>query len=253
MKKLHCIFLLTLCTLSLHARSEHYTCVSFEYPPLIHKGIDGKAEGEAVDIVNSVFKKMGHTISIELYPWGRALLTIQHGDRDCIFTVYHSNERDQFLDYSKETLVSQIIYFYVRKDSNISFNGDVGALNGVRIGTASHVNYGPKFESMRRKLDIDEAPTIELNFMKLALGRVDLVPSNFYTASATLSQNDLARFADRLARLPIPTEEVPSFIGFSKSKKLTELRDRFDEELRKFSASDEYKNIIDKYRLPSLP
>jgi len=85
------------------------------------------------------------------------------------------------------------------------------------------------------------------------MGRVDLVPSNFCTASATLAQVALVRFADKLARLPIPTEEVPSFIGFSKSKNLTELRDRFDAEFRKFSASEEYKSILDKYRLPALP
>ena len=249
----HSLALLALASCSLCAYAEQFTCVSFEYPPLIHRGMDGRPEGLAVDIVGAVFKQMGHSMTVELYPWGRSLASIQAGEKDCIFTLYRSAEREQFLDYSTESIVPQIVYFYAKKGSSASFNGDLGALNGLRIGTAYKVNYGPKFEEMRARLNIDEAPTIEQNFKKLAIGRVDLVPSNLYTATSTMEQPGMKELADNIVKLPVPIENVPSYIGFAKSRKLAALRNSFDIEFRKFVASGEYKRLLDKYKLADTP
>lgn len=249
MKTRHTIALLALSAFSLCAHSEQYTCVSFEYPPLIYKGADGRSEGLAVDIVSSVFKQMGHSMTVELYPWSRSLASIRLGEKDCIFTIYRSPEREQFLDYSNESIAPQIVYFYTRKDSNVSFNGDLEALKKLRIGTAYKVNYGPKFEDMRARLNIDEAPTIEQNFKKLVIGRVDLIPSNLYTAASTMEQAGLKEYAGQIVKLPIPIENVPSYIGFAKLRKLGALRDGFDAEFKKFVASGGYKRLLEKYRL----
>ncbi len=245
----HRLVLLALCASSLCAHGEQYACVSLEYPPLIHKLADGRTEGLAVDIIGAVFKQMGHSINVEIYPWSRSLASIQAGEKDCIFTIYRSPEREQFLDFSNESIVPQIVYFYAKKGSSVSFNGDLEALGGLRIGTAYKVNYGPKFEEMRSRLNIDEAPTIEQNFKKLAIGRVDLIPSNLYTATSTMQRPGVKELADSIVKLPVPIENVPSYIGFSKLKKLAALRNNFDIEFRKFVASGEYKRLLDKYKL----
>lgn len=245
--------LLAMAIVPLAAHSESYTCVSFEYPPLIQKGADGKSEGLAVDIVTSVFKQMGHTVKVELYPWGRSLSMAKYGETDCIFTLYRSAEREESLDFSHESLIPQIIYFYAKKGSPHTFSGDIDALKGLRIGTAHKINYGPRFEEARPKLTIDEAPTIEQNFKKLAIGRIDLIPSNLYTASSTLEQPGLKEYAGQIVKLPTPVESVASHIAFPKMRKLTALRDRFDAELKKFVASGEYKRLLEKYRIERTP
>ncbi|MES2952843.1 MAG: transporter substrate-binding domain-containing protein [Pseudomonadota bacterium] len=244
---------LTLIALMGCARAENYTCVSFEYPPLIQQGEDGRAQGIAVDLVSSIFARMGHTLKVELFPWGRSLAMAQQGERDCIFTLYHSAERDLVFDYSAESIAAQVVYFYAKKDSGASFDGNLAALGGLRIGTAHKINYGPKFELARSSMAIDEAPTIAQNFRKLASGRVDLVPSNLYTATFTLAQPSLAEFSDKIVKLPTPIESVPSYIAFPKSRNLTALRNSFDLEFRKFVAAGDYLRLLEKHKLANIP
>jgi polar amino acid transport system substrate-binding protein len=246
-------FALVMCAFPIIAHSDTYTCVSFEYPPLISQGTNGNAEGLAVAVVSQVFRRMGHDVQVVLYPWGRALALARQGDADCIFTLYRSAEREQFLDYSQEAVIPQIIYLYARKGVTLSFDGDLASLKGFHVGTAHKVHYGPKFEEARPRLVIDEAPTIEQNFRKLALGRVDVVPSNLYTASATLALPSLQPYADRIIRLPVPVETVMSYIAFPKAKKMTALRDSFDAGLRAFMGSGEYRRLLENYRLESTP
>lgn len=237
-----------LLALALPARAETLNCVSFEYPPLIHQAAGHAPEGLAVEIVSSVFARLGHTMKLELYPWGRSLALAYQGHADCIFTLYRSAEREQYLDYSQEVLASQVIYLYARKETAVQFDGDLASLAKLRIGTAHRVNYGPKFEEARPRLLVDEAPTIEQNFLKLGLGRVDVLPSHFHTANFTLGLPALQQLAGSIVRLPVPLESVPSYIAFSKKRNLADLRDRFDSQLRQFLASADYRRLLDKYQ-----
>lgn len=245
--------LLFLAAASLPVDAATLHCVSFEYPPLIHQTADRPAEGLAVDIVSAVFAQIGHTMQLDLYPWARSLALAYQGNADCIFTLYHSAEREQYLDYSREPLATQVIYLYARKDLPLGFDGDLASLAHLRIGTAHKVNYGPKFEEARPRLKIDEAPTIEQNFLKLALGRIDVAPSHVLTASFTLELPALQKYADRIVRLPVPVETVASYIAFPKKRGLLELRDRFDQQLRQFVGSAEYHRLLEKYASTDPP
>lgn len=255
MKHWHRLAVLAFAGLPLAVFGETYTCVSFEYPPLVHQSENGPPQGLAVEIVDRIFRNMGDTMRIEVFPWARALAMASRGNADCIFTLYHAPERERYFDYSNETLIPQIVYFYARRGVLVDFDGDMASIKGFSVGTAHQINYGPKFEQARSRLNIDEAPTIEQNFMKLARGRVDLVPSNLYTASSTLALASMKDYADRIVKLPVPVESVMSYIAFPKSRKLNRLRDRFDAELRKFVLSDEYHHLLQRYNIdiPSEP
>ena len=178
--------LLFLAAASLPVGAATLHCVSFEYPPLIHQTADRPPEGLAVDVVSAVLAQMGHTMQLDLYPWARSLALAYQGQVDCIFTLYRSPERERYLDYSQEPVATQVIYLYARKDLTVGFDGNLASLANLRVGTAHKVNYGPKFEEVRSRLTIDDAPTIEQNFLKLALGRIDVAPSHVLTASFTL-------------------------------------------------------------------
>lgn len=233
-----------------HASAASYQCVSFEYPPLISQA-PGSAEpsGFAVELVRRVFQQLDAEVAITLFPWERAMAKARLGEADCIFTVYRSTEREQFLDYSHELVIAQTIHLYARKQSPPPFHGDLGRLKGLRIGVVRQINYGPKFEQARSGLATDEAANVEQNFRKLAAGRVDLVPSNAATAAATLGLPGLREEAAAIVQLSPPIEVVPSFIAFSKRRQLGPLRDRFDAALKKFAATAEYRHLLEKYQL----
>lgn len=200
------------------AHAGTYRCVSLDYPPLIYKDSDSRVKGFAVDIVSGVFKNMGHTIEVEIYPWARSLEMLKTGERDCIFTIFHSSEREQFLDFSAEAIVPQAVYFYTRKDAGVVFNGDFSSLEGMRIGTVRKINYGPRFEEVRHKLRLDEAYELEQSMKKLLIGRIDLFPSNYYSASYLLKLPRNKEIAEKILQLPFAIDVVPSHLAFAKSK-----------------------------------
>lgn len=237
-----------------HPRSsaETYRCVSFEYPPLISQLPGSRApSGFAVELVQHLFGQLGAEVTVKLYPWQRALTMVKLGEADCIFTVYRHPERERFLDYGEQLVSAQIIHLYARKEAALSFNGDLTQILPLRIGVVRELNYGPRFEQLRASLRTDEASSIEQNFLKLAAGRVDLVPSNLPTAMATLALPTLRREAAMIVQLSPPVEIVPDYVAFSKRRRLTDLRDRFDMALKKFRTTAEYRRLLEKYQLES--
>ncbi|CAN7329653.1 transporter substrate-binding domain-containing protein [Pseudoduganella sp. LjRoot289] len=253
LRRLLMVFLMLLLRAN-QASAESYQCVSFEYPPLISQA-PGSAEpsGFAVELVQRIFQQLGAEVTIALFPWERSMAKVRLGEADCVFTIYRSAERELFLDYSHELVIAQTIHLYARRNSGPSFNGDLGRIKGLRVGVVRQMNYGPKFEQARSGLIVDEAANVEQNFRKLAAGRVDLVPSNITTAAATLGLPGLRDEAATIIQLSPPIEIVPSFVGFSKRRQLTQLRDRFDSALKKFVQTTEYRHLLEKYQLGSGP
>jgi polar amino acid transport system substrate-binding protein len=219
------------------AAAEALRCVSLEYSPLIQKDADGAVRGLAVDVVAAVFKRMGHSVSVEVLPWARSLALVRLGERDCVFTIFHSNERAQFLDFSRESIIPQIIYFYARRDGSVSFDGDLRSLGRRTVGTVLKVNYGARFEAARAALALQEVASLEQNFRKLVLGRIDVTPG----------------VAAQIVQLPLAVDSVPSYIAFAKNRHLTALRDQFDVELRAFVASGAYRRLLEQYHIGLTP
>lgn len=228
-------------------------CVSLDYPPLISLDASGHARGLAVDIVEAVFASIGHTVTVEVFPWSRAMALVQLGQRDCVFTIFHTAERARTLDFSKESIIPQVIYFYARNDGSASFDGNVQALAGRPVGTVLGINYGPKFEAVRASLDVKEVSSLEQNLRKLALGRIDFTPSNLYTASYTLGRMSSTDLPVTIIKLPQALDNVASHIAFAKARQLTALRDQFDTALRAYIASGAYRRLLDQYKIEITP
>ena len=246
-KTLYSFLLLLMLTLTSKAVSAaEYVFVSLEFPPLEYAGKDGIPEGIAVSIVRRIMNTLGHTVDIKIHPWSRSLDLVRKGHVDAIFTAYRTPKRETFLDYSREILVPQTVSFYVRKGSQIEFYGDLNNLKGRRIGVVSTISYGPKFDQFRDQLNIQSVENIEQNFDKLLLGRIDLFISNKFVADWKLNTADSAK---HIIRLPQEVEHVPSYIGFSKKRKLTDLRDAFDLELTKLKDSGEYAKLLEQYKI----
>ncbi len=226
------------------AWADNFKFVSLEYPPLEFKGSNGEAQGIAVDIVTQIMTNLGHTIDIKIYPWARSLDMTKEGRADAIFTAFKNPERETFLDYSKNVLVPQIVSFYVLKDSDITYDGDLMKLKDKKIGVLNTISYGKKFGAVREQLKTAVVQNLESNFKKLKAKRVDLVISNIYMGDTTIKEMGLQGEFKKLS--PV-VQSVDSFIAFSKAKGLASLRDKFDIELGKMIADGTYDKIMAKY------
>lgn len=224
-----------------------YLFVTFDYPPLEYAGDQGRPRGVAVEIVRAVMASLGEPVRIEVFPWTRALNMVRGGQADAIFTAYRNPERERFLDYSREVLFAQQVYFYRRKGSPVTFDGRLESVAGLTIGVLSTISYGHAFDQARHRLDIDKANRLDHSFRKLIDGRIDLVPSDRLVAAYTLDAMGLAGAVERLAP---PIEAVPSFIAFTRQRDLRPLRQRFDRELAAMKAGGRYADILRRHGVP---
>ncbi len=227
-----------------HAAAYHF--VTFQFPPHEYQDEEGEARGAAVETVRAIIGRLGHSVTIEVLPWTRALKMVRTGRADAIFTAYRNAEREKFLDYSSEVLIDQEVYLYRRAGSGFDFDGTLESIRNRRVGIVSTISYGQVFASYRPFVRLDKANQLAHNVEKLLKGRIDLFPSNRYVAEYTLAEMGLSGQVERLPRM---VESVPSYIAFTRERDLRALRHQFDAELVDMKESGEYARILSEHGL----
>lgn len=240
------ITVLALLSSGLSSFADDFNFVTLAYPPMEYENKKGKAEGVAVEIVETIMADLGHNVNISVLPWTRAVKMVRTGKAAAIFTAYKNPTREVFLDYCNEVLIPQAIFFYAKKDSLIQFNGDWASIENKRIGVVSTISYGQQFEQRKHLFKIDRVHKREHNFDKLLKGRIDLAPESLYVADYTLKKMGLT---DEITSISGKLESIASYIAFSKKRNLLKLRDDFDNQLKNMKESGEYYEILNKYGL----
>jgi len=219
--------------------------VTFEYPPYEYTQ-NRKVKGLAVDIVKLIFKEMNQSITIEVLPWAKAIQYIKEGKKDAVFTAFKNLKRVKFADYS-QALIPQVVSLFVKKDSPVSYNGNLYKLSKYSIGVVKKVSYGERLDNaisanVFRRVDVVNDG--RYNFRRLLNGRVDIVASNRDGALHILNQ--LGK-VDEIVELSPKLQMVPSYIAFSKKRNLTHIRDKFDSILKRIKKDGTYSRILKFY------
>lgn len=229
--------------IQVYSFSNELKLVTLQYPPYEYEE-NNEIKGVAVEIVKEVFRRMGQPVNIKLLPWVRAVAMVENGLADGFFTVYKTPEREVFAHYSKEVLIMQVISFFVKEDSLITFNGDLKKLRKYKIGVVRGVSYGEKFDNaVKDKIltDIEDVTIGEQNFYKLISSRIDIIVSNKFGAIHII---DRLNMRGEIKELDPIVQTVPSYIAFSRKKGLVSLRDKFDKTLRDMKNDGTYDEII---------
>lgn len=224
-------------------RAGEYALVTLEYPPLEYLDTSGRAKGIAVDLVTQIMTELGHSVSVEVLPWTRAVKMVRYGEADAIFTIYKNSARETFLDFAQEVLIPQRVALYAPADSPTTFNDDLESLKTLRIGVVSTISYGRRFDQLRPELTLERTASLEQNFAKMLLGRIDIVINNVHSAENVIKKLQLG---EKIRQLHPYVESVPSYIAFSKKKGLASLKQDFDRQLRQFKQSGRYGAIVGK-------
>ena len=228
------------------AKADTLKLVTLSYPPYEFQDGD-RVDGIVVRILRRAFEKLDYQIEIEVLPWKRALLMARQGTADAVFTVYRTEERLKYLDYSRTVVMPQVVSVWALKDAELEFDGDLGSLKNVSIGLVDGVSYGATADAAIASgilRHLDYAPSSSQNIKKLLAGRTEAVIMNRYGALYHLT---LQKGLDQVIELRPEISSVPSYIGFSKARNLAALRDRFDDTLQAMIAEGEYQRIIDGY------
>ena len=207
----------------------------------------GKQTGILVDVINEVFKRTGYSVEIAIMPWARCLAEVKAGKIDGIFSIYKTSARQEFLTYADEVLITQVQAFFVRKDSTISFDGDLNKLSELRIGIINETSYGPRLDaalSNRIFKNVDVAMNASTNIQKLLRDRIDVIPSYRHVV---LGSATTLGVAGSIKELSPAIEAIPSYLAFSNKKDYARAIGAFNEALRSMKQDGTYDAIFNKY------
>ncbi len=123
---------------------------TFDFPPYEYRKQDN-IDGLSVRIAKYVFNKINQPVEFIELPWSRSLMYLEQGKIDGLFEILWKPDRVLYADYCKEVLMYETSSLFIKKSSNISFNGDLNRITSYKIGIRQDFSYGVKFDKLRQQ------------------------------------------------------------------------------------------------------
>jgi polar amino acid transport system substrate-binding protein len=243
MRVLAC-FLLILIALapSANASTQVLRVVTEPWAPYVY--LDGAAPaGVDYEMAAEVFKRLGIQVQWQFLPWKRCLMMIEQGQADAVLDIFHTPAREQWLTYANEALSQVEFVLYQANDRPVPASR-LRTLQGLKVGVAPGFEYGPAFSaSLAEK---EAAPTLEANFGKLMLGRIDLVITDRRVGKFVLRQLGLEK---QISQVPGALNSDLLYLALRRDGDLPLLAERFSEALRQFKQEPAYAQLLKRYGL----
>ena len=102
------------------------------YPPYVFIDSAGELQGILIDQWRLWEKKSGITVEIHAMDWGKAISGMKAGEFDVIDTIFKTEERSGWLDFSRPYADINVPIFF---DKNISGITDIASLKGFPVAT----------------------------------------------------------------------------------------------------------------------
>ncbi|WP_428561552.1 MAG: substrate-binding periplasmic protein [Solidesulfovibrio sp. DCME] len=202
------------------------------YPPYDWAVSDAAFDGASIELLTRVVPE-GVTLKPLVLPWKRALYLAGQGEIDLLVSLRITPEREQYLDFTNHRAFPNPIVAFVRKDRAFPYHGwdDLrGRLGGVSLGDT----FGGGFdEYLRANLRVEQAPSMEENFRKLAAGRIDYCVTSLYVGQAYLARHPLAQ---AIVALEPPISNQDIHFAMSKRSPCLALLDRISRALAQLDA-----------------
>ena len=240
------IFCLLFCQ---SAAADTYFFVGSHFPILSEETEKGQLTGIAIDVATIIGRRLGHTITIRLYPWERAKYMVKTGLADVLMAPYKCPDRETWLDYSKNYFFIDKVFFYVMPGSAVGWNGKYTSLQGRMIGIVQGWSVDAGFDRIKTSLSIDYGPTLDICFKKLLAGRIDMIPTSVREAKAAFVRLRLGNKEKPVIIRPALATNY-NYFGFTRKRDLKTFKRNFDRLLNQMKANKEISTLLkDKYGL----
>lgn len=209
--------------------------------------VDGKPTGILVDVVTEAFRRSGHSVKIQLMPWARCLAEVREGNVDGIFSVFRLPEREAFLAYTENPVITQIEVLFIHADSDIRFTGNLAELSHLRAGIIRDTSYGPDIDKLVKNgtwQNITYTSSVDSLVAMLAAKRIDFAPS--YRA-VFLDAAKQAGSIGKIKELSPAVESIPSYLAFNKKRDYAKISAEFDKALASMKKDKSFDAIYTKY------
>lgn len=209
--------------------------------------VNGQMTGVLVDVAREAFSRAGYAVTIKLEPWARCIEDARSGDADGIFSIFKTPERQAFLDYTSQPIITQTVSFFVVKKSPLSFDGNFASVSDHSIGFINQTSYGPRLDEALKKnvfAKQNQTNSAESVVKMLLAGRVDLIPS--YRHVALFTAKSLGA-QEQIRELSPEVESIPSYLAFNRKRDYRQVMADYDKALKSMKQDGSYDRIFDRY------
>jgi polar amino acid transport system substrate-binding protein len=209
------------------------------------------APGFSTEVIRQVLHGMNVDSEILEFPWARAVKDVFEGKRDALYTAFRTEERAEYCHYPEEPLARDKWVFFVRSADihQLSFSS-YDEIQNRRIGVLRSASVTEEFwKFVREHGNYEEVETDQLNFKKLAKGRLDYVVTSYSNGVILAREMGLA---GQIAPLESPViKEDDLYIIFSKRTVTADFVQRFSDRLKAFKKTAAYRSIYARYFGPA--
>jgi ABC-type amino acid transport substrate-binding protein len=115
--------------------------ITEDLPPLTYAGADGKATGQATEVVNGILARLNQKAEIEILPWSEGYNLALAGPRVVLFPTGRTDERELLFKWVGPIASSCDITFYARTGSGLEINSLEAAKKVGSIGVREDARY----------------------------------------------------------------------------------------------------------------
>ena len=208
---------------------------------------NGKPTGILVDVVTEALRRSGHAVKIKLMPWARCLVEVRNGNVDGIFSVFRLPEREAFLAYTDNPVITQVEALFVHADSDIRFDGNLTDLSHFRVGIIRDTSYGPEIDKLIKDgtwPNVTYTSSVDSLVGMLVAKRIDFSPS--YRA-VFLDAAKQTGSSGKIKELSPAVESIPSYLAFNKKRDYAKISVEFDKALASMKKDKSFDAIYAKY------
>lgn len=200
------------------------------FPGLVEDQGQGRVCGIAPFLTKAAAEAIGYSYEMEVVPLPRALKFMESKAKDGIISIYKTDEREKFLNFTSQPFHVDILRVFSRQGETIPWNGRLESLQPYRIGVMQGWYYTGRFKDLKEKdprYRFEWVPLRESGFKMLRAKRIDVLISND-RIMRSFHQDE--KITPDIVPLEPPLEEKGVYIGFSKSVPL-EVVKAFDQAL----------------------
>jgi polar amino acid transport system substrate-binding protein len=212
-----------------------------DYPPL-HWYDGSTLHGASLALATRIFADMGVPYEVRYVgPFPRLMANVQAGHIDVVTTLKQTPERSAYMTFTTVPAFANPVSVFVQRRRAFAYSGwqDLqGRTGGIAIGT----RFGEPFDSyLRDHLRVENSSSLESNFKKLAIGRIDYLITGYYNGIAYLEGRQLQQ---QFVALTPPVNESQNYIGFYRNSACMRYFKEFDRRLAVLAKAGEPDKMV---------
>lgn len=214
-----------------------------DYPPFYYMD-EGRLTGAAVDITEDIAESLGHQLAYSRLPWARVQYFLKVGEIDMVMLYFKTPQREQDAVYVDQPHLLESSYLVVPKSMDVTFNGDLKALQQHRFLNVRGYSHGLEYDESDYLNK--NAVTNETELLRQLVIQEDAVGVG--NKSALTMYAERLGIHDKIRFMSPPIDQSPNYIAFSKARPDAEdLAKEFSQALKAYMQTPRYRQILDQY------